>query len=88
MDIRTAGIIGAGTMGNGIAQACAVAGLRAVMVDISDAAVQKGAGRVPGSDGGQPRRVRRLQYRPCPLLREVVAAGRLGRKSGRGVYTY
>jgi 3-hydroxybutyryl-CoA dehydrogenase len=46
MDIRTVGIIGAGTMGNGIAQACAAAGLRAVMVDINDAAVQKGLSTV------------------------------------------
>jgi len=28
------------------------------------------------------------KYRPCPLLRELVAAGRLGRKSRRGVYSY
>jgi 3-hydroxybutyryl-CoA dehydrogenase len=28
------------------------------------------------------------KYRPCPLLREHVAAGRLGRKSGRGFYEY
>jgi 3-hydroxybutyryl-CoA dehydrogenase len=28
------------------------------------------------------------KYRPCPLLRELVAAGRLGRKSGHGVYGY
>src|SRR5690606_11870672 len=28
------------------------------------------------------------KYRPCPLLRQMVAAGRLGRKSGRGFYTY
>ncbi|MES2185292.1 MAG: 3-hydroxybutyryl-CoA dehydrogenase [Pseudomonadota bacterium] len=49
MDIQTVGIIGAGTMGNGIAQACAVAGINAVMVDISDAAVQKGLATVAGS---------------------------------------
>jgi 3-hydroxybutyryl-CoA dehydrogenase len=28
------------------------------------------------------------KYRACPLLRELVAAGRLGRKSGWGVYRY
>jgi 3-hydroxybutyryl-CoA dehydrogenase len=28
------------------------------------------------------------KYAPCPLLREHVAAGRLGRKSGRGFYAY
>ena len=28
------------------------------------------------------------KYRPCPLLRQYVKAGRLGRKAGRGVYEY
>jgi 3-hydroxybutyryl-CoA dehydrogenase len=28
------------------------------------------------------------KYRACPLLRKMVAAGHLGRKSGRGFYTY
>jgi 3-hydroxybutyryl-CoA dehydrogenase len=28
------------------------------------------------------------KYAPCPLLRQYVQAGRLGRKSGRGFYTY
>ena len=47
--ITTVGIIGAGTMGNGIAQACAVAGVQVVIVDIAQAAVDKGVASVAGS---------------------------------------
>ena len=49
MSIQTVGIIGAGTMGSGIAQACAVAGVRVVMVDIAEAAVAKGLASVDSS---------------------------------------
>ncbi|QKV51699.1 3-hydroxybutyryl-CoA dehydrogenase [Comamonas antarctica] len=49
MAIQTVGIIGAGTMGNGIAQACAVSGIDVVLVDISDEAVRKGLATVSGS---------------------------------------
>ena len=28
------------------------------------------------------------KYRPCPLLRQYVDAGRLGRKAGRGFFDY
>ena len=48
-NIRRIGVIGAGTMGNGIAQACAVAGLPVTMVDISDEAVQRGTRTISGS---------------------------------------
>ncbi len=47
--IQTVGIIGAGTMGNGIAQVCAQSGINVVMVDISDAAVSKGLAAIAGS---------------------------------------
>ncbi|BDI03899.1 3-hydroxybutyryl-CoA dehydrogenase [Sphaerotilus microaerophilus] len=49
MTINSVGIIGAGTMGNGIAQACAVVGLKVTMVDINEAAVNKGIATVSGS---------------------------------------
>ncbi len=49
MGIQSVGIIGAGTMGNGIAQACAVSGLNVIMVDINEAAVAKGLSTIAGS---------------------------------------
>jgi 3-hydroxybutyryl-CoA dehydrogenase len=42
MDIDSIGIVGAGTMGSGIAQACAVKGLPVVMVDINPKAIDRG----------------------------------------------
>jgi 3-hydroxybutyryl-CoA dehydrogenase len=42
MSIKTVGVIGAGTMGNGIAQVCAAAGLKVIMQDIAEAQLQQG----------------------------------------------
>ncbi len=42
MEIKTVGVVGAGQMGNGIAQVCAQAGLAVVMRDIDQKAVDKG----------------------------------------------
>jgi 3-hydroxybutyryl-CoA dehydrogenase len=47
--INRIGIVGAGTMGNGIAQACAVSGLDAVMIDVSETAVMRGIATISGS---------------------------------------
>ena len=49
MNIQTVGIVGSGTMGSGIAQACAVCGITAHVVDISEAALAKGLAAVDKS---------------------------------------
>ena len=49
MTLKTIGVIGAGTMGNGIAQTCAVCGYDVVMQDVSDAALQKGLSTIEKS---------------------------------------
>ncbi|MEZ0603111.1 3-hydroxybutyryl-CoA dehydrogenase [Paraburkholderia sp. IW21] len=49
MSIQKVGVIGAGTMGNGIAQVCAVAGLQVAMIDISEAAVTHGRATIESS---------------------------------------
>jgi 3-hydroxybutyryl-CoA dehydrogenase len=41
MDLQNIGVIGAGTMGNGIAQVCAQAGFDVILLDISESALQK-----------------------------------------------
>ena len=42
MHIKTVGVVGAGTMGNGIAQVCAASGLKVIMQDIGKAQVERG----------------------------------------------
>ncbi|MBM3347027.1 MAG: 3-hydroxybutyryl-CoA dehydrogenase [Betaproteobacteria bacterium] len=49
MDIRTIGVVGAGTMGNGIAQVCAMAGYPVVITDIAQAALDRAMKTVDGS---------------------------------------
>ncbi|CAG4922453.1 3-hydroxybutyryl-CoA dehydrogenase [Paraburkholderia gardini] len=49
MKIETVGIVGAGTMGNGIAQTVAMGGLRAVMIDIHETALEAGLATLAGS---------------------------------------
>jgi 3-hydroxybutyryl-CoA dehydrogenase len=49
MEIRKVGVVGAGTMGNGIAQAMAVAGIDVVMIDVTQAALDKGVATLRSS---------------------------------------
>ena len=49
MNIETIGVIGAGMMGNGIAQACASSGIAVTMVDVNDAAVERGRAAIAAS---------------------------------------
>ena len=46
MSMQNIAVIGAGTMGNGIAQVCALAGFDVTLLDISDAALERGLGTV------------------------------------------
>jgi len=47
--IEHVGVIGAGTMGNGIAQACATAGVDVVMIDVAQPALDRGFGAITAS---------------------------------------
>jgi 3-hydroxybutyryl-CoA dehydrogenase len=49
MTIQQIGVIGAGTMGSGIAQISAVAGLQVTMIDVSTASLQRGLSAITSS---------------------------------------
>jgi 3-hydroxybutyryl-CoA dehydrogenase len=49
MEIRKIGVVGAGTMGNGIAQAFSVAGFDVVMTDVAESALERGVRTIAGS---------------------------------------
>jgi 3-hydroxybutyryl-CoA dehydrogenase len=49
MKIETVGIVGAGTMGNGIAQTISMAGMNTIMIDLHDTALDAGMEKIKGS---------------------------------------
>lgn len=49
MQVQTIGVVGAGQMGNGIAQVAAGVGYKVIMVDIAQAALDKGLATISGS---------------------------------------
>jgi len=49
MNIKTVGVVGSGTMGSGIAQACAVSGIHVMMVDIAQEALDRGKKTIANS---------------------------------------
>jgi 3-hydroxybutyryl-CoA dehydrogenase len=51
MNIHHIAVIGAGTMGNGIAQVCAASGYQVTMIDVSPAALEKGLATIARSLG-------------------------------------
>ncbi|HUN67195.1 MAG TPA: 3-hydroxybutyryl-CoA dehydrogenase [Burkholderiales bacterium] len=49
MELKKIGVVGAGTMGNGISQALSVAGLEVVMTDVAAAPLERGIATISGS---------------------------------------
>lgn len=49
MSINTIAVVGAGIMGSGITQVCAVAGFDVLMIDVSDSAIQRGLASIENS---------------------------------------
>lgn len=71
MNIETVGIVGAGTMGSGIAHVCAVKGLSVVMVDINQQAVDRGVASIGASLD------RLIKKQACTSEEKSAALGRI-----------
>ncbi|MFZ1986826.1 MAG: 3-hydroxybutyryl-CoA dehydrogenase [Desulfatitalea sp.] len=83
MEIKTFGVIGAGQMGNGIAQVAAMSGLNVVMNDIKEEFVQRGLGTIAkffdrGIEKGKLTREQKdgvlARIRPSTRLDDMAAA--------------
>ena len=48
-NVQCVGVVGAGTMGSGIAQVCAASGLDVVLLDVSEAALERGVAAITAS---------------------------------------
>ena len=78
MSIETIGIIGAGQMGNGIAQACATAGIKIVMIDVNAAAVQRGIDTVSANLDRLIKKDKLPEAEKQPILSRIQGTTDLG----------
>ena len=76
MAIQTIGVIGAGTMGNGISQACAAAELHVVMLDVNEVALQKGLATISGSLDRLVRKEKLTEGQKADTMGRVTATTR------------
>ena len=76
MPIRTVGIIGAGTMGRGIAQVFAIAGFDVVMTDVSVAAAERGVAAVAANLQRLVTKAKMSAEDRAAALRRIVASSR------------
>lgn len=81
MEIRVIGVLGAGSMGNGIAQVAAQTGQQVVMRDIIDIALHV-------TEYLYKELNKENKWSASTLLRSMIRAGKLGKKTKAGWYRY
>ncbi len=77
MTIQQIAVIGAGTMGNGIAQVCATAGHTVTLIDVSPAALERGLETIRGSLGKLAAKGRLSAEQKDAALQAITSAGAL-----------
>lgn len=84
-NLHKIGVIGAGTMGNGIAQVCAAAGFEVVLQDLSDAALVRARTTMEGSLARQVRKGTLTEAQVAATLGRVITATTLEPMADRDI---
>ena len=82
MIIQNIAVIGAGTMGNGIAQVCATSGYRLTMIDVVSAALEKGLATIDSSLSRLAAKGKLTEEQKQAGLRAITTAGELKAAAG------
>ena len=77
MEIQRIAVIGAGTMGNGIAQVCATSGYKVTMIDVLPAALEKGLAAIEKSLNKLAEKGRLTAEQKAAALGAIASAGEL-----------
>jgi 3-hydroxybutyryl-CoA dehydrogenase len=75
-------VVGAGTMGNGIAQVCAASGFAVTLIDVAPAALERGLDTIRGSLAKLAAKGRLSQEQKDAALRAITPAGALSAAAG------
>jgi 3-hydroxybutyryl-CoA dehydrogenase len=82
VEIEKIAVIGAGTMGNGIAQVCAASGYAVTMIDVIPAALEKGLQTIRKSLSKLAEKGRLSEEQKGAALKAITTAGELGAAAG------
>jgi 3-hydroxybutyryl-CoA dehydrogenase len=75
MSLQHIAVVGAGTMGNGIAQVCATSGYAVTLIDVAPAALEKGLETIRGSLGKLVAKGRLTQEQQDAALKAITPSG-------------
>jgi 3-hydroxybutyryl-CoA dehydrogenase len=82
MTLQHIAVVGAGTMGNGIAQVCATSGFSVTLIDVAPEALDRGMDTIRGSLGKLAAKGRISAEQKDAALRSITTAGALGAVAG------
>lgn len=79
MNLQTLGIVGAGQMGNGIAQVAASVGIKVIMMDVAQASLDKGMATISGSADRLIKKEKMTEAQKKDLLGNITTASEMSK---------